>query len=234
MRSGAVRVAARAARGRGLARGLRARHDRGMRALLFASVLLLAAFASPAQEGGSAGETAASPSGPADFDYLLGDWEFTATSRQWGTFEGVWSAVRLAEGQILDEYRVLDDEGGTIYVTTTLRNFNESAGKWDLVGADAGGGLRDTGTAEKVGAEMRIEQTFGATSEHPESWRIRYFDIRPDRFSWAANVSHDGGKTWVERFQTIEARRIGPARDLPPLTPQRPQAPPPGTGSAPP
>ena len=43
----------------------------------------------------------------ADFDYLLGDWEFTAVNRQYGTIRGVWSAVRLDDGQVLDEYRVV-------------------------------------------------------------------------------------------------------------------------------
>src|SRR3989449_5709018 len=38
-----------------------------------------------------------------DFDYLLGDWEFTSVSREFGKGHGYWSAVRLAEGaQILD------------------------------------------------------------------------------------------------------------------------------------
>src|SRR5256886_15458868 len=35
-----------------------------------------------------------------DFDYLLGDWEFTVTNPQYGTNRGYWSAVRLADGQI--------------------------------------------------------------------------------------------------------------------------------------
>ena len=38
-----------------------------------------------------------------DFDYLLGDWEFTSESRKYGKFGGRWSAVRLETGQILDE-----------------------------------------------------------------------------------------------------------------------------------
>jgi hypothetical protein len=50
-----------------------------------------------------------------DFDYLLGDWEFTAVSREYGNFRGYWSAVRLDEGQILDEYRVVGDKGETYY-----------------------------------------------------------------------------------------------------------------------
>src|SRR5918995_6885305 len=73
-----------------------------------------------------------------DFDYLLGDWEFTAESKEHGKFRGHWSAVRLAEGQILDEYRVVGDKGETYYMTTTLRNYNKVQDRWELIGADAG------------------------------------------------------------------------------------------------
>src|SRR5687767_816810 len=67
-----------------------------------------------------------------DFDYLLGDWEFTATSREYGQFRGHWSAVRLDEGQVLDEYRVTGDAGETYYVTTTVRNYNSALDRWEL------------------------------------------------------------------------------------------------------
>jgi hypothetical protein len=156
-----------------------------------------------------------------DFDYLLGDWEFTAVSREYGQFRGYWSAVRLDEGQILDEYRVTGDSGETYYVTTTLRNYNGALERWELVGADAGTGLLDIGTGRKVGAEMHIEQTFGVARGSPSVWRIRYYNIQPDRFSWTADRSTDGGKTWVKDFQTIEARRIGPPRSLGALAPAR-------------
>jgi hypothetical protein len=102
-----------------------------------------------------------------DFDYLLGDWEFTATSQQYGRFRGFWSAVRLDEGQVLDEYRVVGDGGQTYYVTTTLRNYNSAADRWELMGADAGAGLQDFGTAQRVGEEVRIEQRFGVAKGNP-------------------------------------------------------------------
>lgn len=156
-----------------------------------------------------------------EFDYLLGDWEFTAESREYGKFRGYWSAVRLDEGQILDEYRVVGDKGETYYVTTTLRNFNGALDRWELVGADAGTGLQDFGTGRKEGAEMRIEQTFGLAAGNPSVWRIRYYDIRPNGFSWTADRSTDAGATWVKAFQQIEARRIGPPRSMPPLAPPR-------------
>lgn len=153
-----------------------------------------------------------------EFDYLLGDWEFTATSQEYGKFRGFWSAARLAEGQILDEYRIVGDKGETYYVTTTLRAYNAVLDRWELVGMDEGNGLTDIGTGQKVGTEVHIEQRFGVMSPAPSTWRIRYFDIRPDRFSWTADRSTDGGKTWARGFQQIEARRIGPARSIDPLT----------------
>ena len=154
-----------------------------------------------------------------EFDYLLGDWEFTAVSREWGDLRGRWSAVRLAEGQILDEYRILGDSGETYYVTTTLRAYNAVLDRWELVGMDAGNGLNDVGTGKRVGGEVHIEQKFGVMSATPSIWRIRYYDIRADGFSWVAARSTDGGKTWLEDYQKIETRRIGPARSLGALTP---------------
>jgi hypothetical protein len=154
-----------------------------------------------------------------DFDYLLGDWEFTSMSKEYGPGGGFWSALRLDEGQILDEYRVTGDSGETYYVTTTFRNYNGVMDRWELVGADAGTGLQDMGTAQRVGAEMHIEQRFGVARGEPSLWRIRYYDIRQDRFSWAADRSADGGTTWDRDYLTIEARRIGPPRSLPALAP---------------
>jgi hypothetical protein len=153
-----------------------------------------------------------------EFDYLLGDWEFAGTNQQYGPIHGLWSAVRLDNGQILDEYRVVGDAGETYYVTTTLRNYNGALARWELVAADGGAGLQDVGTGRWEGAEMRIEQTFGVAAGNPSQWRIRYHDIGPDRFSWAADRSADGGKTWARNFQQLEAHRIGPPRSMAPLT----------------
>ena len=156
-----------------------------------------------------------------EFDYLLGDWQFTAESKQYGRMSGYWSAVRLEEGQILDEYRIVGDSGQTYYVTTTLRAYNAVNDRWELVGMDAGNGLNDMGTARKVGDEIHIEQRFGVLGPTPSHWRIRYFDIRPDGFSWVADRSTDGGKTWESKYLQIETKRIGPARELGPLAPAR-------------
>ncbi len=157
-----------------------------------------------------------------DFDYLLGDWEFTSVSREFGAGHGYWSAVRLAEGaQILDEYRVVGDSGETYYASSTLRAYNAVLDQWELVSAEKGTGLQNVGTAHRVGAEMHIEQRFGVMSQTPSLWRIRYYDIGPDRFSWTGDRSTDGGKTWTTKWLQIEARRVGPPRSLGPLAPAK-------------
>lgn len=150
-----------------------------------------------------------------DFDYLLGDWSFTSESKEWGKVHGIWSAVRLPEGaQILDEYRVIGDSGQTWYVTHTLRAYNAADDRWDLVSVEPGSGLLNVGTARRVGQEVHLEQKFGVGGPNPSLWRIRYYNIRPDGFSWRADRSTDGGTTWVHDHLRIEARRVGAPRSL--------------------
>jgi hypothetical protein len=156
-----------------------------------------------------------------DFDYLLGEWEFTTVSKEHGTGKGVWTAVRLSTGQILDEFRIVGDKRETWYVTSTLRAYNAGLDRWELVGMVEGGGLQDVGTGQRVGGEVHIEQKFGVASGNTSILRIRYYNIQPDRFSWTANRSSDGGKTWSKEDQKIEAHRVGPARELGALAPAR-------------
>ncbi len=158
-----------------------------------------------------------------DFDFLLGDWEFTSASQQYGNFGGRWSFVRLETGQILDEYRVIGDKGQTFYVTAAIRAYNAAADRWESISMDPGAGLQGFATAERVNSEMHSEQKTGVAGSKPIILRIRYYNIQPDRFSWSADRSTDGGQTWVKGFQRIEAHRIGPPRDPGPLTPANKQ-----------
>lgn len=190
-------------------------------AIIAVAVLVTALPLSPQNADDSAAQKlkAAYDAHKADFDYLLGDWEFTGTSRQYGKFRGYWSAARLGDGgQLLDEYRVVGDEGETYYVTYTVRSYNASFDRWDLVGLHTGGGLQDVGSGRREGGEVHIEQKFGVGTPSPSMLRIRYYNIRPDGFSWSADRSTDDGKTWTKDFQQLEVHRIGPPRTIGQLT----------------
>ena len=156
-----------------------------------------------------------------DFDYLLGEWEFNTVSKEHGAGKGFWTAARLATGQILDEFRIVGDNRETWYVTSTLRSYNAGLDRWELVGMVPGGGLQDVGTGHRVGDEVHIEQKFGVATGNTTILKIRYYNIQPDRFSWSADRSTDGGTTWSREDQKIEAHRIGPTRSLGALAPAR-------------
>lgn len=181
-------------------------------------LVLFSVLSAEAQTTAEQAEDARLKAHAGDFDYLLGDWQFTGKSKEWGPFAGVWSAVRLPQGQILDEYRILGDKHETVYVTTTIRAYNAAADRWELVGMEEGNGLLDVGTGRRVGAEVHIEQKFDVTAANPIERRIRYYNIRADGFSWMSDRSPDGGRTWIKDDLLIEARRIGPPRSQGPLT----------------
>jgi hypothetical protein len=193
------------------------------------NIMLLAALAAIAPPLAGQAQQQRLRTHQADFDYLLGDWEFTSVSKEYGAARGFWSAVRFPDDEggpvVLDEYRVVGDTGETWYVTRTLRSYNANLDRWELISTNGSSGLQDFGTAQRVGAEMHIEQRFGVGTPTPSLWRIRYYNIQPDRFSWTADRSTDEGKTWSTEHLKIEARRLGPRRTMSPLAPARRRAP---------
>lgn len=148
-----------------------------------------------------------------DFDYLLGDWQFTGTNTKFGDLHGLWSAARLGDGEVLDEIRIVGANGAT-YRTQYLRVYNFRDKKWEIVATEAGAGLQNRGTAVREGDEIRVEQTIGAATGKPSLLRIRYYDIQPDHFSWTADLSNDNGATWVTGYQQLDVKRVGPERPL--------------------
>jgi hypothetical protein len=152
-----------------------------------------------------------------DFDYLLGDWSFVATNRKGGTFHGHWTAERLPGGQILDEFRIEDASGA--HSVFTVRAYNAALGRWDVVTLNRVAGLGHMGTAQRVGNEIVANQNIGSEDAHPSVWHVRYHDIGPSHFTWDADQSADGGKTWDRDFMTIRASRVGPPHAFTSLVP---------------
>ena len=187
--------------------------------ICLAVICVMIAFGMPlsAQSKTDAGNTPAQAHAT-DFDYLLGDWEFSGVNVQYGKMHGYWSVVRLDNPkQIMDEYRVVGPKGEIYYSTTTLRAYNGRRDEWDLVSMEEGSGLQNVGTGRKEGSEMHIDQKFMGPNGNFSILRIRYYNIAADSFSWAADRSSDDGKTWTKNFQTLDVKRIGPPRTLPSL-----------------
>ncbi len=71
-------------------------------------------------------------------------------------------------------------------------------------GGQTPGAVFRTFTATSVGEEMIM------TYDQPRpdrDQRLVFFDVRPESFSWRAEMSLDGGETWT-LLSRIEARRI--------------------------
>lgn len=151
-----------------------------------------------------------------EFDFLLGSWKFTAIYKQPAkTVDGYWDAVRLTDGgYILDEIRAVDAHGVTYFSATTLRSYDAGAGQWQIVTLNEGSGLSNRGTGRFEGGAMQILQNFAVSSPAPFTLRLHYYAIGPNQFSYSADRSTDGGKTWLQDYLQIVAHRVGPARSL--------------------
>jgi hypothetical protein len=160
-------------------------------------------------------ETARGAAGPGDFDFLEGKWAIVYNNAQPGippNLPGTWTATKQADGRVLyDEFRILGPKGETVSLGASYRVFDHARKQWDcryvqliLPGEERPQQLAQWAefTAWPEGATLRVDQN-GARS----SLRITYYDIAKDHFSWKADVSVDGGKTWKADQIRIEARR---------------------------
>ncbi len=124
---------------------------------------------------------------------------------------GAWRAAKTLNGLgIVDEYSVVDDAGRIVYAGATLRVFDPKAATWTMRYVDQFGG--ETGrwselVGVKEGQEMHVEQRGQGPDGRTTILKIRYYNIQPNRFSWAADHTSDGGATWVRDYLRIEATR---------------------------
>jgi hypothetical protein len=179
--------------------------------LLAISYALCGPVRSVAQDGPT---VKAPPPEASQFDFLLGEWTVDVASKAPGTppqYHGVWRAAKtLNDLGIVDEYGVGDDAGRIVYAGTTLRVFDTKAATWTTRYVDQFGG--ETGrwselVGVKEGQEMHVEQRGQGPDGRTTMLKIRYYNIQPNHFSWAADHSSDGGATWRRDYLRIEATR---------------------------
>ena len=149
----------------------------------------------------------APPPEASQFDFLIGAWDIVSEPNIPGVPErvrGRWTAQKSADGyMVVDEYRVFDDSGATVYLGETYRVFNPSTKHWEFRFVEPFSGTWHEGTGVRDGKEMHLTQ---GTPGGGSLTKIRYYDIRPDGFSWISERSRDGGKTWTKGAR-IEATR---------------------------
>jgi hypothetical protein len=146
----------------------------------------------------------------ADYDALLGAWEFRFQARRADgsfipPFTGHWTFEKKpGDGLIEDHWRPDDPTipmGISLY---TYRTFDPERKVWQMLGASSYGGEVQPGlTWSDDKYRYAIQRAHGALT------RIRYLSIDADRFLWRSDRSNDGGRTWILDFGTMEARRIG-------------------------
>jgi hypothetical protein len=146
---------------------------------------------------------------PADYDALLGAWEFRFQNRQQNgsfapAFSGHWSFEKKPGGMLIEDRWRGDnptqrmDEG-----TYTFRSFDPRKKIWQIIGMTTSGGEFALGLTWTDGKDRFAIQHYG-----PTIMRIRYFAIEENHFLWRADRTIDGGKTWLLDAWTMEAKRI--------------------------
>jgi len=156
------------------------------------------------------------------FAFLIGTWRCESRVKgQDGTYtsyDATWVGRYILDGYVIaDEFRQVDAEGATIQLGQTFRSYDIERGVWEMRWLDAlnstwlelgpedlgGVTVTDTAIIFKHGRPPGLEDLLPAHA----IFRTGFYDISEDRFTWRAEISTDGQRTW-EEVQVIEARRV--------------------------
>jgi hypothetical protein len=145
----------------------------------------------------------------ADYDTLLGTWEFKFQARRpdggyWPAFTGHWTFDKKPGGGLIeDRWRPDDPSTPMAQSLYTYRTFDPKRNVWQMIGSSSKGGEIQPGLTWSDGASRyAIQRDRGVLT------RIRYLSISADSFLWRSDRSNDGGKTWQLDAAMMEARRI--------------------------
>jgi hypothetical protein len=149
---------------------------------------------------------------PADYDFLLGVWQFRFQSRnQNGSFNpatsGHWYFVKKqtgGRGVLIEDHFRPDDPSSTWEAGTwTYRAYNPQRKLWEMEGINTNLGAWQPGLMWSAGADRVLIEWYGSMLV-----RFRYFAIQPDKFLWRADATFDRGQSWINDFWTMEVHRI--------------------------
>lgn len=163
----------------------------------FLPALLLSALLQPAH--------AAQPAELLDF--WVGDWVVTWTNANGSPGQARNRVGKILEGKVIEENFEGDPVAAAPRLLGRSLSVLDAGGTWRQAWADNQGGFFAlTGSAE---GESRIFATeFRQVGEQRQGKRMRFYDIKPDGFTWDWEGSVDGGKTWTLLWR-LHYRRAG-------------------------
>jgi hypothetical protein len=162
----------------------------------------------------SIADSAAKSGSVTDYDFLVGMWHFTFQQRNRDgsfrpPFAGHWFVTRrdVTGAMIEDHWR--PDNNATTWEsgTYTFRVFDPARNLWTIQGVDSNRGVWQPGLSWSDKDNRYLIQ-----HNRESLMRIRYFAIQANRFRWRADISLDGGRTWIADWWSMDVRRIGGGR----------------------
>ncbi len=146
---------------------------------------------------------------PADFDFLVGTWNFqfqqqAEPGKDRPTQTGVWTVQNTHDGHIVEDVWRLGTTPPTRRSRIACSIRRESSGKFKARSRSEAGGRRHRVEPGERAAPGPALHLVGAA--RPAS---RYFDITDTSFRWRADGSSDQGKTWTPDIWKMRATRTG-------------------------
>ena len=144
------------------------------------------------------------------FEFMLGDWHGSITSRdsigRETSVEIFWTGTYILDGwAIRTDWRIPLSSGAANH-GSMLRAYDARQRRWHVAEFYTPGLELRTFTARVAGSEM-IQLGETETASGRVMSRRTFFNITPDQYENRYEVSSDGGRTWREQSRSV-VRRI--------------------------
>ena len=187
---------------------------------LLVTAILLGTAAAPAaaQHGHGAPVSHDPPVEPAQFQFIIGQWEIVAEPHVPGLaarihgapkFIGTWKAWPALDGWgIEDEIRLLDASGNPRALTQCVRVYDSRTRGWKSSSLDVYRATFTTSSGEWRNGEMHFESQGTDAEGKAYKSRTRFHAISASGFRFQQDRSYDDGKSWTEGMLKIAAKRV--------------------------